>query len=122
MKFAIMVYETSEDFSNRTDAVAQGKYWAAYSAYSKALSEAGIAAGGTALLPPDTATSLRIPGGTRHIQDGPFIEAKEQLGGMFLIEVPNLDVALQWAAKCPSASTGGVEVRPVLEMGKSETT
>ncbi len=122
MKFAIMVYESSEDFSNRTDAVAQGKYWAAYSAYSKALSEAGVAAGGTALMPPETATSLRIPGGKRHIQDGPFIEAKEQLGGMFLIEVPDLDVALQWAAKCPSASTGGVEVRPVLEMGKLETT
>ena len=73
-------------------------------------------------MPPDTATSIRIPDGKRHIQDGPFIDAKEQLGGMFLIEVPDLDVALQWAAKCPSASTGGVEVRPVLEMGKSETT
>jgi hypothetical protein len=120
MKFAVMVYETNKDFSNRTDSASQAQYWAAYSAYSKALNEAGIAAGGTALLPPDTATSLRIHEGKRHIQDGPFIEAKEQLGGMFLIDVPDLDVALQWAAKCPSASTGGVEVRPVLEMGKSE--
>ncbi len=117
MKFAIMVYETAEDFSNRSDAVAQGAYWAAYSAYSKALRDAGVAAGGTALMPPDTATSLRSSTGKRHIQDGPFIEAKEQLGGMFLIDVPNLDIALQWAAKCPSVSTVGVEVRPVLEMG-----
>ncbi len=76
MKFAIMVYETSEDFSNRTDPVAQGKYWAAYSAYSKALTEAGIAAGGTALLPPDTATSLRIPGGKRHIQMGHLLKRR----------------------------------------------
>lgn len=117
VKFAIMVYETAEDFSNRSDAAAQGEYWAAYSAYSKALRDAGVAAGGTALLPPDTATSLRSPAGKRHIQDGPFIEAKEQLGGMFLIDVPDLDIALQWAAKCPAAATGGVEVRPVLEMG-----
>jgi hypothetical protein len=122
MKFAIMVYETNEDFGNRTDEAARESYWAAYSAYSKALSDAGVAAGGTALMPPDMATSLRMPGGKRHIQDGPFLEAKEQLGGMFLIDVPDLDVALQWAAKCPSASTGGVEVRPVLEMKKPETT
>ncbi len=121
MKFAIMVYETNEDFCRRTDSASQAEYWAAYSAYSKALSEAGIAAGGTALMPPDSATSLRIPNGKRHIQDGPFLEAKEQLGGMFLIDVPDLDAALQWAAKCPSASTGGVEVRPVLEMGKPVT-
>ncbi len=120
MKFAILVYETNQDFSDRTDSVSQDKYWAAYSAYLKALNEAGVAAGGTALMSPDTATSLRIPEGKRHIQDGPFIEAKEQLGGMFLIDVPDLDVALQWAAKCPSASTGGVEVRPVLEMGKPD--
>lgn len=122
MKFAILVYENSEDFSNRTNPATQGQYWAAYSAYSKALSEAGVAAGGTALMPPDTATSLRVPSGKRHIQDGPFLEAKEQLGGMFLIDVPNLDIAIQWAAKCPSASNGGVEVRPVLEMGKAGST
>ncbi len=118
MKYAVMVYESEVDFRSRTHETRQGDYWASYTAYSQALHEAGVAAGGTALLPPDTATSLRVNGGKRHVQDGPFIEAKEQLGGFFLIDVPDLDTALAWAAKCPSASSGGVEVRPVLEMTK----
>ncbi len=117
MKFAIMVYELESDFLARSDGAKQSEYWAAYSAYAAALNEAGVAAGGTALQPPTVATSLRIKGTNRHVQDGPFVESKEQLGGLFLIDVPDLDEALKWAAKCPSASTGGVEVRPVLEMG-----
>ncbi len=121
MKYAVMVYENEYDFDSRIDPARQSEYWAAYTAYSKALTEAGVAAGGTALLPPTTATSLRISGAKRHVQDGPFLEAKEQLGGMFLIDVPDLDAALEWAAKCPSATTGGVEVRPVLEMGSRLT-
>lgn len=71
---------------------------------------------GQALQPSSTATSLRIRGGKRQVQDGPFADSKEQLGGFFIIDVPDLDAALEWAARCPSASTGGVEVRPVLLM------
>ena len=116
MKFNIFVYENDSDFAARNDPQRQGEYWASYSAYTKALENAGIMSGGAALQPPTTATTIRLIDGKRHVQDGPIVEAKEQLGGYYTIDVGNLDEALQWAAKCPSASTGGVEVRPVLEM------
>ena len=111
-----LVYETPEDVSARDDAKRAPAYWAAYQAYSQALVEAGVACGGTGLQPVKTATSVRIRGSERRVQDGPFVDTKEQLGGFFLIDVPDLDTALQWAARCPSAATGGVEVRPVLSV------
>ncbi|MDX2267316.1 MAG: YciI family protein [Bryobacter sp.] len=115
MKYAVMVYETAQDFAQRNNEEAPA-YWAAYSAYGAALREAGVAAGGQALQGPSTATTLRIEGGKRHVQDGPYAETKEQLGGFFLIEVPDLDAALEWAARCPAATRGAVEVRPILPM------
>lgn len=116
MKFNIFVYENESDFADRTDPERQAAYCAPYSAYTKALEEAGVMAGGAALQPPATATTLRMEGDKRHVQDGPLSEAKEQIGGYYTVDVDNLDEALKWAAKCPSASTGGVEVRPLLEM------
>ncbi len=116
MKYCIMVYETLQDFSKRTNQDAQA-YWAAYSAYGKALHEAQVSAGGQALQPPGTGTTLRLNGGKRHVQDGPYADTKEQLGGFFIVDVPDLDAALEWAARCPAAATGAVEVRPVLPMG-----
>ena len=53
-------------------------------------------------------------GGKRQVQDGPYADTKEKLGGFFIIDVPDLDKALEWAARCPAASTGSVEVRPTL--------
>jgi hypothetical protein len=69
---------------------------------------------GNGLQPPHTATTVRIQDGKRHVQDGPFADTKEQLGGYFIIDVPHVDAALEWAARAPCASTGGVEVRPVM--------
>ncbi len=115
MKYCVLVYETPEEVAKRTNAEAQ-TYWGAYSAYGRAMHEGNVAAGGQPLQPSSTATSLRIRDGKRHVQDGPFADSKEQLGGFFIIDVPDLDAALEWAARCPSASTGGVEVRPVLSM------
>lgn len=115
MKYAILVYETETNFSNRTDDQ-QETYWAAYHAYSQALAEAGVIAGGAALHPGHTGTTLRLHEGQRKVQDGPFADTKEQLGGFFIIDVPDLDVALDWAARCPAASGCGVEVRPLLPM------
>jgi hypothetical protein len=116
MQYAILVYEPPAEFSARTDPERQAAYWGAYQAYSQALKEAGVAAGGTALQPPHLGTSLRVRGDKRTVQDGPYADAKEQLGGMFLIDVPDLDKALEWAARCPAAASGAVEVRPVLPM------
>jgi hypothetical protein len=61
----------------------------------------------------DTATSVRVRGGQRLLTDGPFLETKEHLGGFFLIEVPDLDTALDWAARMPHAAYGTAEVRAV---------
>ncbi|MBY0111848.1 MAG: YciI family protein [Phycisphaerales bacterium] len=114
MQYAVIVYETDRDLDQRSNPATAQQYMAAYIAYSKALSDAGIARGGAGLLPPSTATTVRLRDGKRHVQDGPFADTKERLGGFFLIEVPDLDTALAWAAKCPSASSGSVEVRPLL--------
>jgi hypothetical protein len=78
------------------------------------LQAAGIVVAGHGLQAPSTATTLSIRGEKRYIQDGPFADSKEQLGGYYVINVPSLDVALEWAARSPTAATGKVEVRPVL--------
>ena len=119
MKYDILVYENETDFAARTDATKQGDYWAAYSAYTNALQKSGVMVGGAGLAPPTAATSLRISSGKRHVQDGPFVDSKEQLGGYYTIDVPDLDAALDWAAKCPSATTAGVEVRPHMVMSSN---
>lgn len=110
MKYAILVYETEQDIS------ARDKHMPAYNAYSQALTEAGVAAGGAGLQPIHTATTLRLRNGQRNVQDGPYADTKEQLGGFFIIDVADLDTALDWASRCPAASNCAVEVRPLLSM------
>ncbi len=86
----------------------------AYMAYRNALEQAGVYAGGNRLEPTTTATQVRVTSeGKTSVLDGPYAETKEQLGGYFIIDVPDLDAALSWAARCPCASHGTVEVRPV---------
>ena len=114
MKYSILVYETPTELAAREDPARQGAYWAAYTAYSQALAQAGVAAGGAGLQPPGMATTVRLRGGQRLVQDGPFADTKELLGGLFMVDVPDLDAALAWAARCPAAATGSVEVRPNL--------
>ncbi len=116
MKYTILIYETEADFAARTDEQRKGAYWGAYRAYTKALTEAGVMVGGAALEPGQRAATIRQRDGKRHVQDGPYAEAKEGLGGYYVIEVSDLDQALDWAARCPAASTGAVEVRPNLSM------
>ncbi len=88
----------------------------AWGAYTQALIAAGVMRGGNALQPALTATTVRVRGGQREVHDGPYAEAKESLGGYYIIEVDDLDQALAWAARNPAASSGAVEVRPVLTM------
>ena len=73
---------------------------------------AGVLRGGAELKPTHTATTVRVRQGKPITTDGPFAETKEQLGGYYLIDVGNLDEAVHWAARCPSALTGSIEVRP----------
>ena len=116
MKYTILVYENTADFGARTDVKRKDAYWGAYRAYTKALTEVGVMVGGAGLQPPPLATTVRLRNGKRQVQDGPFADTKEQLGGYYVIEVPGLDQALDWAALCPSVASGCVEVRPNLSM------
>ena len=83
-------------------------------AFGQALTDAGAMVAGDALQPTTTATTVRERGGERLVTDGPFAETKEMLGGYYLIDVADLDSALEWAAKIPSVGRGSVEVRPVV--------
>jgi hypothetical protein len=83
------------------------------SAYVQAMIKAGIYVCGDRLRGVDAATTVRVTDGGTQVVDGPYAETKEQLGGYHIIDVPDLDAALAWAARCPSASRGTVEVRPV---------
>jgi hypothetical protein len=84
----------------------------AYVEYSKALAASGILRGGSELSSVAAATTVRVRKGKTLAVDGPFMETKEQLGGYYLIDVPTLDEAIQWAAKIPSAAFGAIEIRP----------
>lgn len=119
MQFMLILNETDEDFAKRTDPEQSGDYWGGWSAFLAAMKEAGIIVNGDGLQGPHTATRLRIRDGKRVVQDGPFADSKEQLGGYMVIEVESLDAALDWASKAPSALTASVEVRPVLPMSEA---
>lgn len=86
---------------------------APYAAYNEALIKAGALLSGERLQPTSNATIVRVRDGRTQVLDGPFAATKEQLGGFYVIEAPDLDAALNWAARCPTASNGTIEVRPV---------
>jgi hypothetical protein len=112
MQFALLIFESPEAFAARNSDDTD-PYLGSWRAYHKALLEAGIFVGGTPLRTPETGTTVRLKEGKRHVQDGPFADTKEQLGGFTILELPSLDAALDWAARCPAASVGAVEVRPL---------
>lgn len=91
---------------------------AAYFAFTNETREAGVYVGGEALQPTATATTVQVRDGKTLTTDGPFAETKEQMGGYYMIDVENLDEAIQWAAKIPGAAHGSIEVRPILEFGE----
>jgi hypothetical protein len=110
MKYALLFNETSEAFARRKDPTFMGP-WVAY---IETLQAAGIFEKGAGLQAPETGTMVSVREGKRQVHDGPYAETKEFIGGFVIIEVPNLDVALEWAARSPAAGYGSVEVRPVL--------
>lgn len=114
MQYLLMAMETDEAFAARTDPDRTEAYWAAWSSYIAALAESGILVAAAGLQGPDVATTVRVVDGSRRVQDGPFADSKEHLGGYFLVEVDDLDQALAWAERCPSATYASVEVRPLL--------
>ena len=91
----------------------------AYNAFTKEAVDADVMRGGEALEDAKTATTVRVRDGQTIVTDGPFAETKEEFGGYYLIDAPNLDEAIKWAAKIPGAKRGSIEVRPVWEIPDS---
>ena len=118
MKYALVIYQSPEAFAIRQDAVRGADYTGGWISYASALTEAGVLVGGAGLAGPDTATTLRFgagqPGEAYQVQDGPFADTKEQLGGLFIIDVPDLDTAMKWAARMPLIYGGSVEVQTIV--------
>jgi hypothetical protein len=121
MQFALLVFEPPEAFAARNDDET-GPYLGAWRAYYKSLVGAGIYVGGSPLEVPETGTTVRVKEGKRRVQDGPFADTKEQLAGFIILELPSVDAALDWAARCPAASAGVVEVRPLAPESKRRIT
>ncbi len=113
MKYALLIYDNEKSMANMAPD-AMNKMFAAYGAYTAALRQAGAYVGGEALQGTTTGTTVRGAGAKAQVRDGPFAETKEQLGGFYLIDVPDLDAALQWARRCPATETGSVEIRPIM--------
>ena len=114
MKYLLLIYDDpsvwgsmSEEESNAI----MGEYFA----YTEEMRNAGAFVAGEALQPDATGTVVKVRDGQTLTTDGPFAETKEQLGGYYLVEAADLDEAIRWAAKIPSAKVGSIEVRPVME-------
>jgi hypothetical protein len=108
MKYALLVYQPREQWERRDSAMA-----AAGKAYGEALRAAGIVVTAAGLQGPQSTTMVSVREGKRQVHDGPYAETKEFLGGFVIIDVPDLDAALEWAARHPAAAHSAVEVRPV---------
>lgn len=117
MRYALLIYvePPPEEPSNDESAMVME----AYNAFTQEAVNAGVMRGGEALEDAKTATSVRVRNGETIVTDGPFAETKEEFGGFYLIEAPNLDEAIKWAAKIPGAQRGTVEVRPIWEIPNS---
>jgi hypothetical protein len=115
MKYMLLIYGDEEKMRAipKEDA---SKMMPAYAAYTEALKKAGILLGGDRLQFTSNATTVRIRDGKTNVVNGPYAEAKEHLAGYYLIDVPDMDSALSWASRCPGASAGTVEVRPLWVM------
>ena len=101
MQYLLMLYSDEAGWGRMTPAEQQ-QGMAAYMAYTEALKKAGAYVGSNRLQPISSATTVHVANGKQQVLDGPFADSKEQLGGYFLIEAPDLDAAIAWAARCPA--------------------
>ena len=115
MRYMLLIHQDEKAMQAASQEEA-GRRMAAYGAYTAAMKEASVWIGGDRLHPSATGTVVRTSNGKPQVLNGPYAEIKEQLGGYYLIEAADLDAAIAWAARCPGAATGAVEVRPVWAM------
>ncbi len=114
MKYILMDYVNEAGWPQLTKA--EQEHWlGAYKAFMEAMTNAGVLKDSKGLRPTASATKVRVVDGKTQVLDGPYADSKEQLGGFHIIEVADLDAAISWAARSPTALHGVVEVRPLWE-------
>jgi hypothetical protein len=114
MHYMLLFNETSAERAKANDPAQAEAYWGGWQAYIGAIAQSGAMVSGNGLQPPEVSTTLRVENGKRHVVDGPFADTKEMLGGYVIVDVPDLDTALEWASRAPCVTGGSVEIRPVL--------
>ena len=120
MRYMLLIHDCEADFAALSPEEI-GEMMGEYQKFDEDLEASGASVSSDRLRPVDTATTVRVREGETLTTDGAFAETKEQFGGYYVIDVPNLDEALKWAARVPSARMGSIEVRPVWEMEDHET-
>lgn len=114
MRYLLLIYQDEAAHSQWSQEQLAAEY-EAYNVYSEEVSKSGAMLSGDALMPTNTATTVRVRNGKTLATDGPFAETKEQLGGYYLMNCKNLDEAIALAARIPAASDGSIEIRPLME-------
>ena len=108
MKYMLLIHHDEEALAK-----APPSLWSDYAAFNEALAKSGMGSPGERLQPSSAATRVRVANGKTEVLDGPYAETKEQFAGYFMLDVADLDEAIAWAARCPSAQYGTIEVRPL---------
>lgn len=116
MQYMLMIFAEEQIEDQRVEEKGFEAYIAPWVAYTQSMQDGGVYVSGEPLSPSHTSTTVSVRDNKRAVQDGPFIDSKEQLGGFYIIDVPSLDDAIRWAEKCPAAAYGHIEVRPVADM------
>ncbi len=119
MQYLVMIYSDEKADASATKEETDA-WMGEYFAYTEALQKSGIMLVGEALHPTSTATTVRVQNGKKITTHGPFAETKEQLGGFYLLNCKDLDEAIEWAAKCPGARVGSIEVRPIVDFSQGQ--
>jgi hypothetical protein len=114
MRYLLLIY-SAEVPPEQVPQSEVDKVMGEYNAFTQAITNRGVYKGGEALMPTATATTVRVKDGKRAVTDGPFAETKEALGGYYLLDVKDLNEAIEIAATCPGARYGSVELRPIME-------
>ena len=119
MQYLLLIYGDEKAGANLSKEESDA-WMGEYTAYTEAMQKAGVMLAGEALHPTSAATTVRVQNGKQVTTHGPFAETKEQLGGYYVVNCNNLDEAIEWAAKCPGARAGSIEVRPVMDFSQAQ--
>jgi hypothetical protein len=119
MKYVLLIYAAEKAWASLSQEE-QGRIYNGYMTYTEELGKSGKMLACEPLEPTSTATTVRVRNGKTVSTDGPFADTKEQLGGLYVIDVKDLNEAMEWAARIPDALTGSIEIRPVMDVSNIE--